>query len=493
MRRANKTFLFTFVLALLMSTCACSQAGGDSLPTALDALTTLDDITDSNERLQEKLCGDYRYTINSDDTVKITRYLGSERYVEIPAELEGKVVTSIGTLSEEGGAFHGCTRITEVIIPEGIQEIQDRAFANCAQLVSVKFPASVRKLGTGLLEDCRQVRSVYFEGDAPDADRDVFSRFFRGLTVYYYESASGWSNPWNTYTAKTYGDYLYEDNGNGTISVTGYQGNGGRAVIPAVIAGKKVTVIGASFMEKEQHVSSVAVPDGVVEIQDSAFRGALYLKDITVPASVTHVGKYAFADCPELYAVYFDGDAPESDDLIFAASPQATAFYHAGTAGWALPWNGCDTKTYGEYQYKVDEDGKVTLTRYVGPGGDIQIPSEIDGKPVTSLGVGFMQKDELEGNDTVTSVTIPEGVIEIQDNAFQSCPNLKSVKIPASMRLIMHCAFDNCPALRSVYFEGDAPQTGNFVFGPVSELTVYHRMGAKGWSDPWYDCPTQVY
>ena len=164
-----------------------------------------------------------------------------------------------------------------------------------------------------------------------------------------------------------------------------------------------------------------------------------------------------------------------------------------GTAGWVLPGKGCDTKTYGEYQYKVDEDGKVTLTRYVGPGGDIQIPSEIDGKPVTALGVGFMQKDELEGNDTVTSVTIPEGVIEIQDNAFQSCPNLKSVKIPASMRLIMHCAFDNCPALRSVYFEGNAPQTGNFLFSPVSELTVYRRMGAKGWSDSWYGYPTQVY
>lgn len=92
-------------------------------------------------------------------------------------------------------------------------------------------------------------------------------------------------------------------------------------------------------------------------------------------------------------------------------------------------------------------------------------------------------KVSFQNFTTVTSVIIPDGVTEIQDNAFQECTNLKTVTIPASVTVLRNCAFDACPNLHSIYFEGDAPQTGNYVLYPPLP-TIYYHEGAVANSWP---------
>lgn len=145
-----------------------------------------------------------------------------------------------------------------------------------------------------------------------------------------------------------------------------------------------------------------------------------------------------------------------------------------------------------DYQFVVNSDNTVTITKYTGEGGNIKIPAEIDGKGVTAIGNTFEKTGTFQDCTTLTSVIIPDGVTEIQDNAFQGCISLKTVTIPASVTLLRNCAFDNCPDLESIYFEGDAPQTGNYVLFPPLP-TIYYREGADGWTNPWYSCPTKTY
>jgi hypothetical protein len=146
-----------------------------------------------------------------------------------------------------------------------------------------------------------------------------------------------------------------------------------------------------------------------------------------------------------------------------------------------------------EYQFVVNSNNTVTITKYTGEGRDIEIPSEINEKRVTAIGNTSKKIGAFQDCTTLVSVVIPEGVTEIQDNAFQSCSSLKTVTIPASITVIWHCAFDDCPNFKSVYFEGDAPQTGNYVFSYISPLTIYYNEGAHGWTNPWYGCPTETY
>ena len=83
----------------------------------------------------------------------------------------------------------------------------------------------------------------------------------------------------------------------------------------------------------------------------------------------------------------------------------------------------------GEFEYYEDNDnGDIVITGHANPVGHIEIPSHIDGKPVTGIGMNAF-------NDCadITSVTIPNSVTCIGDLAFYGCSGLTSVTIPGSV------------------------------------------------------------
>lgn len=152
-----------------------------------------------------------------------------------------------------------------------------------------------------------------------------------------------------------------------------------------------------------------------------------------------------------------------------------------------------------DYQFCENEDGSVTITKYTGSGGDIVIPAELEGKAVTAIGNRFEETGAFQDCTTLTSVVIPEGIVEIQDNAFYDCSNLKTVTVASSVIVLMNCAFEGCYNLQSIYFEGDAPDTGNYVFPTSYEseasmgLTVYYHEETGGWTNPWYGVQTATF
>lgn len=150
--------------------------------------------------------------------------------------------------------------------------------------------------------------------------------------------------------------------------------------------------------------------------------------------------------------------------------------------------------TSGDYKYVINQNNTATITKYIGKGRDVIIPSVIDGKKVTSIGNTFGETGAFQECTALTSVVIPYGVTEIQDNAFQSCTNLTSATIPASVNLLRNCAFDNCQNLKSIYFEGNAPHIGSYVFSSTSDaLTLYYHEDMTGWTNPWHGITTGIY
>ncbi|MBQ8135375.1 MAG: leucine-rich repeat protein [Clostridia bacterium] len=67
--------------------------------------------------------------------------------------------------------------------------------------------------------------------------------------------------------------------------------------------------------------------------------------------------------------------------------------------------------TYGDFEYEENDDGGITITKYTDNDKEVVIPSEIDGKSVTSIGW----------------------------NAFYSCTSLTSVTIPDSVTSTCNC------------------------------------------------------
>src|SRR5271154_1608271 len=80
-----------------------------------------------------------------------------------------------------------------------------------------------------------------------------------------------------------------------------------------------------------------------------------------------------------------------------------------------------------QFTYTTNSDGvtaTITGDTNIPANGAVNIPSTINGLPVTSIG-----SDAFENNQIVNSVTISNGVTSIGAAAFSFCPNLNSVAI----------------------------------------------------------------
>lgn len=118
------------------------------------------------------------------------------------------------------------------------------------------------------------------------------------------------------------------------------------------------------------------------------------------------------------------------------------------------------------FEYKITGDGSIRITGCIGGSRELVIPSEIDGKRVTSIGAHAfgdcfgLRSVTIPGSVTsigeeafsycdLTSVIIPEGVTSIGSGAFRNC-NLRSVTIPRSVTGIGERAFSNCGELDEI-------------------------------------------
>ena len=129
-----------------------------------------------------------------------------------------------------------------------------------------------------------------------------------------------------------------------------------------------------------------------------------------------------------------------------------------------------ETGTDGlQYSYN-NENLTATVSRYTGTATELVIPAEVthEGKTykVTAIGVAAFQ-----GNSTLTSVTIPEGVTEIAYYAFAGCTSLTNVTIPEGVTYIGDLAFDSCTSLTSVTIPEGVTHIGNRAFWGCTSLT----------------------
>ncbi len=121
--------------------------------------------------------------------------------------------------------------------------------------------------------------------------------------------------------------------------------------------------------------------------------------------------------------------------------------------------------TVSDYEYSIDGvSGTAKIKKYLGSDSVVEIPQQIDGYTVTSIG-GFNE------NNTITKVVIPNGVKEIKSSCFQKCENLKEVDLPDSVESIEGWAFAGCKSLSSIRLS-DKLQT-------INECTFYNTYGLR--------------
>ena len=131
-------------------------------------------------------------------------------------------------------------------------------------------------------------------------------------------------------------------------------------------------------------------------------------------------------------------------------------------------------ETYGDLSYSKSGGGAVgaiwiTITGCNKNAVSADIPAEIDGLPVTRIGVGA-----FDGCTSLTSVTIPNSIERIDDNAFKDCSALTEVTIPNSVEYIGNNAFRSCSSLTGIIIPNGVTSIGDYVFKNCTNLTSVH-------------------
>ena len=113
--------------------------------------------------------------------------------------------------------------------------------------------------------------------------------------------------------------------------------------------------------------------------------------------------------------------------------------------------------------FKVNSSG--VLTGYSGLGGNVVIPSIVNGISVTGIGNSAF-KDKYN----VTGIVIPNGVTTIGDRAFFECYNLQNITIPATVSSIGAYAFYGCECLTSIKLPLGIDKINDYTFGNCKSL-----------------------
>ena len=180
---------------------------------------------------------------------------------------------------------------------------------------------------------------------------------------------------------------------------------------------QNMTRIFANAFENCKSLTSIIIPENVTEIGWEAFWGCNSLADITIPEGVTSIGSNAFAGTP-FYASLPDG-------LIYL--------------------------------------GKVLYT-YKGEKGNLKNVSINEG----IVTIGIMA---FSGCYNLSSITIPESVTVIGNEAFYQCAKLESVIIPKDVTVIEGGTFAGCSSLKSITLPDSITEIGRNAFSDCVGLT----------------------
>lgn len=371
------------------------------------------------------------------------------------------------TLSSENGVLFNKQKTTLIWYPNGkvgaysipnsVTTIGESAFTNCTGLTSVTIPSSVTSIGLNAFTNTGLISLVY------DVEYCDFTSGF------YYDSDMYGS----FYNSKKLQSVTIGPNVKHIPAYFIY----GCTNVKSIIVPSTVTSIGSDAFANTG-LTTFAIPESVTRINDRTFYGCSSLASITIPNTITHIGASAFLNCTNLTSVTI----PES-----LTSIGESAFSKINTKLNTLIYNAINCKTASFKNF-------LTLT------------SVIIGNNVTTI-----PDDFISGCSKVTSITIPEKVTSIGNNAFtgsglttlvynaDSCAdfiaygnydydyiygpfhklnNLKSVTIGTNVKHIPAYFINGCASVTSIFIPENILSIGHdaFAYTGLTSVTIPNKV-----------------
>ncbi len=407
--------------------------------------------------------GDYEYTINDKNEITILSYLGNDREVSIPSEIDGVPVRVIGEYSFNGfkryaengqgfenhpnewnnkkirkiyvpstvktiraNAFGNMNRLSEVVLVEGLEKIEADAFVNCPKLQKITFPDSLASFNLASFQETA-VEEVVLGSNTKTISLVVSTESkVRKIICNADKISFG--------TVRFEGDSALEE-----IIINGELANG--------------------FSNRKTPVKRI-ICNGEV-----SFYPVLYLKS----------SGFEFISDTEGNNVVFTTDKSQCKTT-------------------------CDTDSF---RYYLNEKSEAVITRYIGGESNVTVPSHLEGHRVTAIAPlafscmksgGLFADDRYITENQLVSVSLPETIRTIGKFAFAQNLSLEEIKLLSKIEMIPSECFFGCESLEEIIIPESVTEIGDKAFKECIKLSGVDIQNAEKIGDrAFHNCKNLSY
>ena len=310
------------------------------------------------------------------------------------------------------GVFCGCDSLREVVLPRGLRVIPESAFSGCISLESIKIPDSVEAIRSRAFSRCDKLQNFKFpEREDLTISEDAFGNKIE-CEIKGEDGVNYIGTICNIKTDRAWASIRPADKIESDREV----------IVPSQVEyeGKSypVTVIDREAFYGMK-MTSLVLPDSVIEIKDSAFKHCDRLRDVTLGNNLKKIGDYAFEWCENLRYM----PIPASVRQVGFHALHRTVLVD-NSWNWGVLY-------FGHILY--------------GYHGDLPEHSYIEvreGTTVIADGAFNSKFESLTDYNNLEGIILPEGIKRIGDDAFAYCKGLTYVSMPKSVEYIGRYSFE---------------------------------------------------
>lgn len=372
----------------------------------------------------------------------------------------------------EGGAFENCNNLKTVVMPEEIDFLGPGVFLNCAQLEKVDFPKydhipastfsgcvslkqvsipEMKKIDTLAFNECRSLQNIVIPKSVDYIGANAFDNtFFTKENFVNYSSMTGY-----------FGQTIFDNEIDGMC-----------------IKGNKIVNARNTYLKKK-----IIIPDGIVEIEDGAFKNCLNAVQLVCPKGLRHIGNMAFYNCPYLDSVSLNDGLISMGQQAFASCislkaitiPKSVQFIadtsfencefeegkfidHSALADYNISYGRIEYSTIDDMLVIQNNELRGIKRKYADFDGHLVVPDGLVGVDLT-----FLSQTKISG------ITIPKSVKKITGEASY-CKSLKTVIINSDIDTIPSNVFSSTKSIVTVKIQGNTRKIAAGAFKGCSSL-----------------------
>ncbi len=392
----------------------------------------------------------FTYTTIDGLTAKVTGYTGSASAIRIPDAIDGFTITQIAdsafknkgalrsvvipdTVTTIGSsAFYGCTALVNIDFGQGVKSIGNSAFYSCDRLVAVHLPEGLTSLGSSVFQNCSRLAYA----NHPTTLTSAGEKCFLGTAMKHFTVDEG---------ATVLASNFFK----GCTNITSI-------TLPSTL-----TSIGNGAFQNHNTLTAITLPDSITAIGNSAFEACVKLTSIDLPDSLKTIGSYAFEGCTGLTELDFPNGLTT---VNYQAFVNCTALREANlpdtvTTIGAGAFMNCTALEYFHYPLQWASASSTN--------GGILSGCKLIRSVTVPEGVTMIPNEAFAGASYLSEVVLPNSLTTIKSSAFSSS-GLTSIVIPTSVTSIAANAFYGSSALASATIYPGVTSIGNNAFANTS-------------------------